>query len=94
MSLIYPMSPARWNILQTLADVNTPLDRKQLAQLTGVSVSAVYHALIRPVIDGWVTVTETPSGRRNITKNLYEITGIGREQLAARFSGTNLEVTP
>lgn len=89
MSLIYPMSPARWAVLQALAEGNAPLDRRQLAQLTGVSVSVVYHTLTQPVMEGWVTVTEVPTGHRNIYKNLYEITDTGRKELAAHIKGTN-----
>lgn len=89
MSLIYPMSPARWTVLQSLADATEPLDRRQLAALTNVSASVVYHSLIRPVKEGWVTITHVPSDQRNIMKNLYRITGTGRKELAAYLKRTN-----
>lgn len=85
MPVKYPRSPARWVVLQALADADEPLDRRQLTELTGVAHCNVNYTMQRPAKAGWVTVTRT--GRSTSYKYLYQITDTGRQQLADYLKG-------
>lgn len=90
MSLKYPLSPARWAVLQALAGATVPLDHRQLSRRTGVTITNVRDTMIRPVKSGWVTrttepVPDGPPGRKY--RFHYAITDLGREQLADYLKG-------
>lgn len=85
MPLMYPLSPARWAVLAALAEATEPLDRRTLSALTGVTHCNVRDTMQRPVNAGWVTTTKVPNSRVSGYKYLYEITALGREQLAAHL---------
>ncbi len=79
-------SPVRWRVLQALAGTGKPLGHRELSALTGAPASTVQEVLLRPRRARWVTATHVPTqGPRGWSVRLvYEITDLGREQLAAR----------
>jgi len=76
-------TPARWKVMKALAD-HGPLDRKQLADKSGVRPQVVRTTLVTPARARWVTVTVVPTDTGTSRKFVYEITDTGRRELAAR----------
>lgn len=78
-------SPHRWTLLKILAEADTPLTRKQMAERTGLTHWSVSELLKRPRTAGWVSATRPPEskGFGSGVPLLYTITDIGREALAA-----------
>jgi DNA-binding MarR family transcriptional regulator len=75
--------PARWILMEALADSGAPVWRRDLAERTGVPYTTVADALRSPVRCGWVALTKEPhpSGVRGRRRLMYSITEAGRAQL-------------
>lgn len=80
--LPYPQSPARWLIMQALAEADGPLNRRQLADASGISPANVRETMLRPQRAGWVTWQLVYSHPARTRKLMYEITDLGRKILA------------
>lgn len=77
-------SPARWAMLQMLADTGAPLTRAELTERTGLNRCTVIDLLKRPRNAGWVTAIcvriEHKFGSHACLT--YQITDTGRRTLA------------
>lgn len=78
----YPASPARWKVLKALAEASEPLDRRQLAKVSGVPFGNVRETMLRPARAGWVIWTAVYVHPQRTKKFMYEITDLGRRALA------------
>lgn len=68
--------------MQVLADAPGPLDRKELAELSGVHPHTVLTSMRSPRAVGWVTTKVVPTEKGHGRKWLFTLTDTGRRALA------------